>query len=70
MSVDIYSPSCCSCSRYFQKCGFVHVFEHIFVSSGVVTVSVVDEMASDLSLFLSNSSEPISGQLHEQFIKM
>lgn len=46
----------------------VHVCDLIFVSSGVVTVNVVDEVASDLSLFLSDSSETIPGQLHEQFI--
>ncbi len=45
-------------------CVTVHMFAYI---PGIVTVSVVDEIADDLRLFLSNSREPISGQLHEHF---
>lgn len=44
-------------------CVTVHMFAYI---PGIVTVSVVDEIADDLRLFLSNSREPISGQLHFQ----
>jgi len=46
------------------KCETVHIFA---LFPGVVTVSVVDEAATDLRLFLSNSLEPISGQLYEHF---
>lgn len=42
----------------------VHMFAYV---PGIVTVSVVDEIADDLRLFLANSRENMSGQLHEYF---
>ncbi len=62
-AVDMYSLrllivlTFCACMQ-ICICVTVHMFAYV---PGIVTVSVVDEIADDLRLFLSNSREPISG---------
>ncbi|XP_057213614.1 tectonic-2 [Triplophysa rosa] len=54
----------CQCVRRLQFCPSQSDNLRVKVKDGrggVVTVNVADEVASDLSLFLSDSSEPISG---------
>lgn len=54
--------SFCAC-LHICICVTVHICAYF---PDIVTVSVVDEVADDLRLFLSNSLESISGQLHFQ----
>lgn len=58
--------SFCAC-LHICICVTVHICAYF---PDIVTVSVVDEVADDLRLFLSNSLESISGQLHEHFQKL